>query len=130
MLLFSSIKTIKKRSTRLFNNSSYYIITTILKNFFFLKNICDLKNFRKINFSLFRRFLWKKVSKNIIVTSPTEETKKKLIDKKIFPENRINLVKDPILENFEKIDKLKINVSRRKKFLAVGRLTKQKNFIF
>ena len=29
--------------------------------------------------------------------------------------------------NFEKIDKLKINVSRRKKFLAVGRLTKQKD---
>ena len=102
----------------------------ILKNFFSLKTSVILRISGKINFSLFRRFLWKKVSKNIIVTSPTEETKKKLIDKKIFPENRINLVKDPILENFEKIDKLKINVSRRKKFLAVGRLTKQKNFIF
>ena len=102
----------------------------ILKKFFSFDTSVVLRISGKINFGIFRRLLWKSVSNKIIVTSPTEETKKNLVDKKIFLENKINLVKDPILENFKESEFQNINFINRKKFLAVGRLTKQKNFSF
>ena len=110
-----------------------HLITSLpllLKRFFSFKTSIILRISGKINFGFLRRNLWKNVSKKIIVTSPTDETKKNLIDKEIFSEEKINIIKDPILESFQKIDLSKINLHNRKKFLAVGRLTKQKNFIF
>lgn len=110
-----------------------HLITSLpllLKKFFSFKTSIILRISGKINFGFLRRNLWKNVSKKIIVTSPTEETRENLIDKKIFSKDKINIIKDPILENFKKIDLLKTNLHSRKKFLAVGRLTKQKNFTF
>ena len=110
-----------------------HLITSLpllLKKFFSFKTSIILRISGKINFGFLRRNLWKNISREIIISSPTEETKKNLIDKNIFIKDRINIIKDPILENFQKIDLLKLNLNSRKKFLAVGRLTKQKNFIF
>tara|TARA_B100001175_G_C19260764_1_gene519302 strand:- start:26 stop:685 length:660 start_codon:yes stop_codon:yes gene_type:complete len=63
-----------------------------------------------------------------MITTPTVATKDYL--KKIFKKSDIRLLRDPIL-NVEKIKLKKILKNRNeKKFLAIGRLTKQKNFIF
>lgn len=102
----------------------------ILKKFFNLKTSIILRISGKINFNILRLFLWKSISKIITVTSPTNETRADLINKNIFLEKNIHLIKDPILEKFEKIEIENIDLTKRKKFLAVGRLTKQKNFTF
>ena len=102
----------------------------ILKKFFSLKTAIILRISGKINFSPIRKLLWKSISNLITVTSPTVETRNHLIEKKIFLEKDIYLIKDPILEQFKKIESQTIKLNKRKNFLAVGRLTKQKNFIF
>ena len=110
-----------------------HLITSLpltLKKFFSFKTSVILRISGKINYNIFRRLLWKAVSSAITVTSPTEETRNNLIGKKVFLEKNVYLIKDPILEKFEKIEIQKINLQNRKNFLAVGRLTKQKNFIF
>ena len=97
---------------------------------FSLKTAIILRISGKINFSPIRKLLWKSISNLITVTSPTVETRNHLIEKKIFLEKDIYLIKDPILEQFKKIESQTIKLNKRKNFLAVGRLTKQKNFIF
>lgn len=86
-----------------------------------------------IKFNIFRKFLWKISSKNIYkVFCPTEATKKKLIEKKIFDDSKIVVLKDPILKTKE-IQKLKnenffISKFEKNNIILIGRLTKQKNF--
>jgi len=85
----------------------------------------------KLNF--FRRFIWKNTS-NIVhkVFCPTEETKKKLIEQRIFNYEKVFLLHDPIFSIKELIAHKK-NKKLNDKFekdniILVGRLTKQKNF--
>jgi len=61
------------------------------------------------------------------ITTPTVATKNKLSD--ILKRNDIFLLKDPIIY-LKNIKLKKIDKNKKKYFLAVGRLTKQKNFIF
>ncbi len=95
------------------------------------KFILRISGFPKLN--LFRRTLWKLISKKIDkVFCPTEETMKLLISKKIFPENKFFLLEDPVIE-ISKIIKLRnkkiSKLLENKKFiLAIGRLSFQKNF--
>lgn len=87
----------------------------------------------KLNF--FRKFFWKVLSSKIYkVTCPSSKTREMLIKNSIFNANQVIVLLDPIV-NIKKIkyyknidiDKDYINTNY---FLAVGRLTKQKNFDF
>ena len=75
----------------------------------------------------FRNFLKNNASKSKTITTPTVATKNKLSD--ILKRNDIILLKDPIIY-LKNIKLKKIDKNKKKYFLAVGRLTKQKNFIF
>ena len=84
--------------------------------------------------SLLRKILWKIISKKIyLVLCPSNQTKKDLIEMNIFPENKLKILYDPILEvrkiNKDLKNKKKINFCGKKYFLNIGRLTKQKNQI-
>ena len=61
------------------------------------KFILRISGLPKLTF--FRTFFWKKISNKIhIVTCPSEQTKKDLIKSNIFPEEKLKVVYDPILE--------------------------------
>ncbi len=85
-------------------------------------------------FNRFRRFFWTLFSKNVyMVTCPTKSSLKKINKLKIFPEEKLRLLYDPILQvnsinikKREKIDKRFIKINY---ILSVGRLTRQKNFL-
>ena len=68
-----------------------------------------------------------------MVTCPSEQTKKDLIKSNIFPEEKLKVIYDPILEIKEirkKLNsKIEKNLLNKKYFLNIGRLTKQKNQI-
>ena len=79
--------------------------------------------------TLFRRLLWKISNKKIFkVIVPTQATLDTLREEKIFDENKLFLVRDPIIEIKNIKKKLKDNsIKLNNFFLAIGRLTKQKN---
>ena len=95
------------------------------------KIILRLSGLPKLNF--FRKIFWRIYSKKIYkVTCPTQSTLQTIKNSKIFDDNKITLLKDPIisiknikLRTIEKIDKKMIN---EKFILGIGRLTNQKNF--
>ena len=83
-----------------------------------------------------RGFLWKLVNKKIYkVLSPSEKTKKLLENKKIFSNEKIQIIFEPII-NLELIKKKKMRPSddifkkNDNYVISIGRLTKQKNFEF
>ena len=95
------------------------------------KFILRISGLPKLNF--FRRILWSiALKKFYLVTCPTESTYNYIRGLKIIEENKIKILYDPVIEVL-KIKK-KINQTNNFKFknyfLAIGRLTKQKNFIF
>lgn len=82
--------------------------------------------------TFFRTLIWKIFGKYIfLITTPTKLTADLLIKKKIFPKNKINILRDPIIDE-EKIKNKKLEAVNINKgfYVAVGRLTKQKNFDF
>ena len=95
------------------------------------KIILRLSGLPKLNF--FRKIFWRIYSKKIYkVTCPTQSTLQTIKNSKIFDDDKITLLKDPIisiknikLKTIEKIDKKMIN---EKFILGIGRLTNQKNF--
>ena len=138
IFLFSFIplyKVIKKK------NPDYFIchlITSLpmllAKLFnFHSKFILRISGLPKFNF--FRKFYWKTCG-NIFfkITSPTNATINHLQLIKIFDEKKILLLRDPII-NIQKIEKLKKQkidpyFEKNQFIVAIGRLTKQKNFKF
>jgi len=95
------------------------------------KFILRISGLPQLNF--LRKFLWKTISKKIsLVTCPSFETIDYIKKSKIFDENKIIVLHDPIINNsliFKKKNDPKINSKSFKKdyFLSIGRLTKQKN---
>ena len=83
-------------------------------------------------YTIFRKFLWKIISKKIfLVTCPSEQTKNDLLKLKIFPKEKLKILYDPIL-NIKKISeqiKEKNKYNDKIYFINIGRLTKQKNQI-
>ena len=122
------------------NPPNFFIIHLIsplplLINYLFkinTKMILRISGFPKLNF--FRKFLWKMTLKKIcFITCPTEATQKDMSNQKIVNENKIDVLFDPIISPKNIINNIKIsknNWKDRNYFLAIGRLTKQKNFIF
>ena len=98
------------------------------------KFILRISGFPKLNF--FRLNLWKFFSKKIFkITCPSTELQKQLVTNKVFDEKKVLFLPDPIIEmrNFRNIilKEKKLNIFKEKKyFIAVGRLTKQKNFSY
>ena len=85
-------------------------------------------------YNLFRKFLWKNLGQKIYkVTCPTNGTINDLRLLKIFNDNKIILLRDPIINTKElskmKNDKNYLNFDDKDfSIVAIGRLTKQKNF--
>ena len=98
---------------------------------FNIKTKCILRvsGLPKMNF--FRLLLWKICLKKIyLVTCPTELTRNYLINLNLIKKEKIITLYDPIIE-VKKYNALKkIKTDRKDFYLAAGRLTKQKNFIF
>ena len=125
------------------NKPEYLIIHLItslplILLFFFnfnTKFILRISGFPKLNF--LRMMLWRSLSNKIhLVTCPTIATLRYLECKKIFAKEKMIYLPDPIIDVKEYIKKIKeINLlekdfNKNKSLLAIGRLTKQKNFSF
>ncbi|MDA7830968.1 glycosyltransferase [Candidatus Pelagibacter sp.] len=81
----------------------------------------------------FRKLLWKiALKKFYLITCPTKATLEYMRSLNIVSENKIRLLYDPIIEirniNYKK--NLAKATQHSNYFLAAGRLTKQKNFLF
>ena len=94
------------------------------------KIILRISGLPKLN--LIRKFFWRLATKKIsIITTPTIATKKYLGT--VLFSDKIFLLRDPIIKVEEIIKKRKKNKFNRKKnniYIAIGRLTRQKNFLF
>ena len=79
--------------------------------------------------TLLRKYIWKVSSKSIYkVFVPTLATLETLKKEEIFDEKKLFLLRDPVLEiNTIKKKTKKKNFNYNNYFLAIGRLTKQKN---
>ena len=100
-------------------------------NDFKTKLIIRISGTPKLNF--LRKFFWKILSKGVYkVTCPTLSSLNQLKQLKIFPENKLTLLYDPIISvkeiNKKKKDVIENNFEKDKYILSIGRLTKQKNF--
>lgn len=88
----------------------------------------------KLNF--FRYFFWKICLKKVYkITCPTEETLRYLKQKNLTENKKLFLLYDPIIDMKEFISKKKQGILKKDNhknefYLAIGRLTKQKNFNF
>jgi len=95
------------------------------------KFILRISGLPRLNF--LRKLLWKTISKKItLVTCPSYETMDYIKNTKIFDEKKIVVLHDPII-NVSTIFKKKRDLNTKEKnlkkryFLSIGRLTKQKN---
>ena len=121
----------------------YFIIHLITSLPLFLSKMFKLKTkiilrisgYPKLNF--LRKKLWL-ISQNKIskITCPTKQLKDDLVNKNIFKKEKITILFDAIINIKEFIEKKK-NIKEKKPkyihsnfFLAAGRFTKQKNFIY
>ncbi len=104
----------------------------ILLKFFNFKTkfILRISGHPKLNF--FRKFLWKIIGSKIHkVTCPSLDLVSQLKKFDIFPEEKLSFLPDAVLNIQDLKKKKKINNRLKMEesfFLAVGRLTKQKNF--
>ena len=82
--------------------------------------------------TLLRKLLWKlNIPYLFRIFSPTIDTKKDIEKKFLIDEKKICLLRDPIISNKEIVEKKKENqIEYKDYYLSIGRLTKQKNFIF
>ena len=101
----------------------------LLFNKFETRFILRISGHPKMNF--IRKFLWHIAFKKLyIVTCPTKNTLNYIKDLNIIDPKKIKLLYDPVL-NINEINKKKKEIINFKNyFLSVGRLTKQKNFMF
>lgn len=111
--------------------TSLPLIINLIFNFK-TKIILRISGRPKLN--ILRYLLWKICLKKVFkVTCPTIETLEYLKKINLVDQNKIELLYDPILNLKEIGSKKKNNQKKIKKknfFLAIGRLTKQKNFSF
>ena len=99
------------------------------------KFILRISGLPKLNIA--RKRFWKFLSKKIYkITAPTEKLLKHLVLNNIFEEEKIFYLPDAMI-NIEKFIDTQLNyksknldIINKKYFIAAGRLTKQKNFIY
>ncbi len=114
-----------------------HLLTTLpifLFNFFNFKTkfILRISGYPKLGF--FRKNFWKTFSKKIFkITCPSEDLQRQITNNNIFPEKKILFLPDPVIS----MSRFKNEIEQQTKienkneyFIAVGRLTKQKNFTY
>ncbi len=94
------------------------------------KFILRISGFPKLGF--FRKILWKLALKKIfVVTCPTKNTLNYIKELNLVDTSKVRLLYDPVINVKEILKKRKgEKINYKNYFLSVGRLTKQKNFIF
>ena len=98
------------------------------------KLILSIAGFPKLTF--LRSFFWKCFERNIFkVVCPSQETKDLLLEKKIFNDDKLKVIKDPHISVINILKKKKSVASNHKlikknNIISIGRLTRQKNYIF
>ena len=93
------------------------------------KFILRISGYPRMNF--IRKLLWKVALKKIyLVTCPTYNTLNYLKDLNIVECSKLKILYDPIIKVREINKKKKEKIFYKDYFLSVGRLTKQKNFMF
>ena len=128
------ILTLKKPNILIIHLLTYIPLLLFINNK--LKTKLYLRISGKPKLGILRKFFWKLASKNIHkVFCPTVETKNDLIKSKIFPENKIFFLPDPIInEQFKYKKKIELinrfKTKEKSYYLMIGRLSKQKNFKF
>ena len=106
----------------------------LLLNYIFnikTKIILRISGLPKLNF--IRKFFWKKTLKKIYhITCPTKSTTSYMQELKIISSKKISTLYDPILSTkiINKIKSKRTGFEFNNYYLAIGRLTKQKNFKF
>ncbi|MDC3125999.1 glycosyltransferase [Candidatus Pelagibacter sp.] len=128
---FPLIKVLKKNKPDFLIVHLITSLPLILLLFFNFKTkfILRISGYPRMNF--LRRILWRMAFKKIyLVTCPTKNTQDYLKSLNLVDSRKIKLLYDPIIDvkeiNKKKQDKIDFNNF----FLSVGRLTKQKNFMF
>ena len=109
--------------------SSLPLILLIMFNFK-TKFILRISGLPRLNF--FRKFLWKIALKKIhLITCPTQDTYKYIKSLNLCDEKKIKILSDPVIYVKDVNSKLKETIDISEDFyVAIGRLTKQKNFLF
>ena len=83
------------------------------------------------NMNLFRKIFWKITLKKIhLITCPTKNTFEYMKSLNLVDPSKIKLLYDPVLNIKEINKKKKEHINLKDYYLSVGRLTKQKNFMF
>ena len=106
----------------------------LLLNYIFnikTKIILRISGLPKLNF--IRKFFWKKTLKKIYhITCPTKSTTSYMQELKMISSEKITTLYDPILSTkiINKIKSKRTGFEFNNFYLAIGRLTKQKNFKF
>ena len=130
---FSIKKVLKKNRPEYFLAHLILPLPLILFKFFNFETKLIIRISGKPKLNFFRKFLWKNTSDIVYkVFCPTEDTKKTLIEQKIFKPEKIFVLHDPVFSINEFIN-LKSDQILDKKFeknniILAGRLTNQKNF--
>ena len=123
------------------NKNNYlfiYLLTSLpllLVSLFNLDNKIILRVSGKIKFTILRKlifFISKKKIKRVLIQ--TLESKNRILKKKIFDKKILSMIRDPIIDykkiNLLKKEKLENKFLKKKYFVSIGRLTRQKNFLF
>ena len=136
---FPLLKVLKKEKPEFMIMHLLTSLPIILNNLFKFqtKFILRISGYPKLN--IFRKFLWKSSSKNIFkITCPTQDLLSYLKRENIFEIDKMFYLQDAIINIQDYIEKIKGNdkvfldkiESYDHYFLAVGRLTKQKNYSY
>ena len=138
IIILSIIPLIKILNKKKYDFLFAHLITSLpifLLNFINkdIKLILNIAGFPKL--TLLRSFFWKLNQKKIYnIICPSQETKNLLKEKNIFNEKKLIVIKDPhisargIVKKKNYVDDEKY-ISKNK-IISIGRLTKQKNYIF
>jgi len=136
---FPLLKILKKEKPEFFIMHLLTSLPIILNNFFNFqtKFILRISGFPKLN--IFRRFLWRNYSKKIFkITCPTKDLLSFLKHENIFETDKLIYLQDAIIDIQDYVKKINIEdkvfsnkiENYNNYFLAVGRLTKQKNYSY
>ena len=133
--LIPLIKLLKKNPPNFFIAQLITSLPLFINFFISFKThfIMRISGLPKLN--ILRHLFWKITFKNIYaLTCPTNETKEYLIEKNILDRKKLFTLYDPIISTKEIVLKKKEiyegQLDLKKTFIAIGRLTRQKNFLF
>ncbi len=135
--IFPLILFVKKKKPNYFIMHLITSLPLIILNFINTKTkmILRISGFPRLHF--LRKKLWSISEKKIFkITCPTEDLKISLIENKIFDKDKLIRLSDPVINIKEFVNKKNdknLELLKKKEdnfFIAVGRLTKQKNFIY